>query len=100
MAKNSLLTKQTIRYYWRHARAHKGLLIAAIIVVPLANLCLFYLPQLVVSDMLQRASVGDFTPGALWDSFGSSLVLYAVLLMLGGIALWRLGVFLIWSLQM
>jgi ATP-binding cassette subfamily B protein len=100
MAKNSLLTKQTIRYYWRHARAHKGLLIGAIIVVPLANLCLYYLPQLVVSDMLQRASVGEFTPGALWDSFGSSLILYAALLMLGGIALWRLGVFLIWSLQM
>ncbi len=100
MDKKHPLTKETIRYFWRHAWQYKKYVIGLLATVPLANLTLQYLPSLIVSHILQRISNGHFTHGALWSSFGSSLMAYAIISFLGGVILWRVAIFFIWKLEM
>ncbi len=78
---------------------YKWWVIAILIVVPLAALTLFFLPPLVVAGVLQRVTSGNYIPGDVWGSFGRPILIYAGLSALGGIALWRLAVYLIWSLH-
>lgn len=89
----------TIRYIGRHIWQFKPWLFAALITVPLASLALNFLPPLVVANILERITAGDYVKGDLWGSFGPQILLYAGILALGGIALWRLAVFFIWSLH-
>lgn len=91
--------KETVRYFWHHIALHKGWFIATCMTVPLASLLLNYIPPLVVSGMLERASSGDYVHGDLWGSFGKPLVIYAIIIALGGIVLWRMAVYFIWSMH-
>jgi ATP-binding cassette subfamily B protein len=95
----SNLTKETLRYYWKHARKHPGYLVGLLLSVPSALLCLGFLPSLFVAQILQRISSGNFSHGNLWASFGPQLALYAGVIFLGGILLWRVAVFFGWSLE-
>jgi len=49
---------------------------------------------------LQRLSAGQFARHNVWGSFGPQLIWYSVLLVLGGVVLWRINVLLIWKLEM
>jgi ATP-binding cassette subfamily B protein len=99
MQSRKLPMKATVKYFWRHVVRHKWWAIGILVVVPLASLTLFYLPPLIVANLLQRVTAGDYIQGDLWGSFGVSIVGYIALSALGGIALWRLAVYLIWSLH-
>jgi ATP-binding cassette subfamily B protein len=95
----SNLTKETLRYYWKHARKHPGYLVGLALSVPSAVLCLGFLPSLFVAQILQRISSGNFSRGNLWASFGPQLALYTGVIFLGGILLWRVAVYFTWSLE-
>ncbi len=99
MKTKKIPVKATMRYFWRHMSRHKGWLIGILVTVVLANLTLFYIPPIIVANILERITTGDFTYGEVWGSFGPSIVAYVALTALGGIALWRLAVYLIWSLH-
>lgn len=89
----------TVRYFWRHATAHKGWLLGAAISAPLASLTLGFLPPLFIADILDRITKGDYVAGDVWGSFGVPILGYALVVILGGIVLWRVAVFFIWSLH-
>jgi ATP-binding cassette, subfamily B, bacterial len=98
MEKN-ILTKQTIRYYLRHALAHKKYLLGLSLSVPLATLTLTFIPPLIISHMLQRIAAGHFVHGHL-EPFIPILISYAILSILGGVVLWRVAVYFVWNLEM
>ena len=93
------LAKQTLRLYWQHAWSYKPFVIGIAIVVPITILVFNFLPPLILANMLARISEGDFTKHDLWGSFGSSLISYAAINILGAIVLWRLAIILIWKLE-
>jgi ATP-binding cassette subfamily B protein len=95
----SNLTKETLRYYWRHAKKYPGKLTGIAITVPLAVLLLGFIPSLIVSKILQRISAGNFTHGQLWASFGPELLAYAGAVLLSGVILWRIAVYFVWTLE-
>lgn len=90
---------RSARYFLRKAWQHKALLLGTLIAVPLASLLLYYIPPVIIADILDRLSSGDFTHGDLWGSFGRSLVWYAILTLFSGILLWRIAVFCLWRLE-
>ncbi len=96
----SVTARQIFGYYIRRAWRYKWFVIGLFIAVPGAELTLQYLPPLIVANILDRISRGDFVRGNVWASFGSSLVWYSVLTVIGGIVLWRVSIFLIWRLEM
>ncbi|HEX9153274.1 MAG TPA: ABC transporter ATP-binding protein [Candidatus Saccharimonadales bacterium] len=98
--KQKQLARQTLKMYWQHAWRHKGYVISLGFAMPLASLIFRFLPPLIVATILQRLSNGDFTKGDLWASFGPMLMLYAGLVILGGVILWRVIIILIWKLEM
>lgn len=100
MDSKPLLTKQTIRYFWRHAWQYKALVIGMFTSIPLATLTLNFLPPLFVSYILQHLSTGNFVHGNLWASFGTYLLWYSIISLLSGIVLWRIAVLFIWKLEM
>lgn len=92
--------KQTVQYFWGHMRKYPKYVVGLAIFVPLSVLVNGFLPALVAANVINRVSHGDFTSGDLWGSFGPSLLLYAALVFLGGIVLWRISIILIWKLEM
>src|SRR5690349_11828832 len=93
-------TGRSVRFFVHHAWRYKLFLIGTILAVPLASLTLYYIPPLIIASILKRIEAGDFVHGDLWGSFGSSLLLYAALTILGGVIMWRVAIFFIWKLEM
>jgi ATP-binding cassette subfamily B protein len=97
---NSIQAMRSVRYFLRKAWRYKGFMIGTIIAVPIASLVLYYIPPLIVADILDRINSGDFVKGDVWASFGWPLVWYAVLTLASGVLFWRIAVFCIWNLEM
>lgn len=89
----------TIRIYAEHAWRYKGFVIAIFAWMPVVLLLHQILPPIIVSNVLDRLSSGDFTSN-IWQSFGNDIILYASLILVGGTLVWRLFIFLIWKLEM
>jgi ATP-binding cassette subfamily B protein len=81
-------TRETTRLFWQTARRYPGHLFSVLLGVPVTVLVNGYLPPLIVADVLDRLSRHDYQPGRVWASFGSDLVWYAVLTLVGGFG-WR-----------
>lgn len=97
MKKQDNKSLDTIRYYWKHVWAYPKLFVGALVSLPLTLLVNNYLPPLIVADVINKLSSGNYADD-IWASFGSSLVLYAGLL-LGGILIWRLVDYCVWRLE-
>jgi ATP-binding cassette subfamily B protein len=52
-----------------------------------------------MANVLKRLSIGDYTTGDIWNSFGPELVAYGALMILGGVVMWRIVDILDWSLE-
>lgn len=100
MKRNQHTTKKTLSLYWHHAWTYKKYVLGLLCMLPVSILIFRFLPPLIVANILDRISAGDFTPGEVWDSFGTQILLYASLTMLGGIFLWRLAIYILWKLEM
>jgi ATP-binding cassette subfamily B protein len=87
-----------VRFYWRHAKRYKGLIAGLAIVLPLTILINRYLPSLILADVLSRLGQHNFVAGQIWQSFGTQIVSYAVLLLIG-IGAWRLVDVFVWRLE-
>jgi ATP-binding cassette, subfamily B, bacterial len=90
---------RTLRFHWRSAWRYPGLVVGALLSVPLTVLVDTVLPPLIVADVLNRLAAGDFQPGRLWASFGSDLVAYAVVVLLGNVVAWRVTDWFLWRLE-
>ena len=99
MKKSHNSNTETIKLFWGHARRYPKLAHALIAGVPLAQLIYQFLPPLILANVMGRLSSGDFAKDDLWGSFGTSLIWYAVLMILGGAIAWRIIVMLVWKLE-
>lgn len=89
----------TLKLYAKHAWHYKGFVVALFVWMPIVIILHQILPPFVVSNVLDRLSSGDFSDG-VWQSFGSSVALYAFLILFGGTLVWRFFIFLVWKLEM
>ncbi len=93
-------TRQILSLFWSHAWAHKPYVIGLMVVMPAVRLFHNALPPLIIAGVLDKISNHDFTSGDPWGSFGNDLLLYAALVILGGVIFWRVAILLIWKLEM
>ncbi len=98
MTKNSSYTKQTVRLYWQHAWRYPHFVIGIFTVLPLSILSEQYLSTLILANVLSRLAKGDFQAHHIWSSFGSSILLYAGLMLLGSVG-WRVVDAFNWRLE-
>jgi ATP-binding cassette, subfamily B, bacterial len=91
--------QKTLKIYWSAAWKYPKHVWGLIIMVPITLLFHQFLPPLIAANILDKLSTGDYVPNKLWESFGTELLLYAVITLFGGIVLWRVVVFIIWHLE-
>lgn len=87
-----------LNLYWKHAWRHPKLVVGALISLPTSVLVQDLLPPLVLAHVLGRLTRGDFVAGNVWESFGPTLVGFALLLTLGAIG-WRVVDAFMWRLE-
>lgn len=92
-------TRDTMRLFWGHAKKYPALTTGLLIGTPITSFVHNFVPPLILANVIDRLSRGDYTKGDLWGSFGSDLVWYAVLSIIGTVILWRIMVILIWKLE-
>ncbi|HEX5798412.1 MAG TPA: ABC transporter ATP-binding protein [Candidatus Saccharimonadales bacterium] len=92
-------TKQTLLIYWQHALKYKRYLIPLLIISPLTTAGLRLVPPLIAAEVIRRLGESDFIFGDFWTSFGTEIILYTIVAILGGTILARLDVYLIWKLE-
>ena len=88
-----------LRFYWRAASRYPGLVTGCLLATPLTVLVDTILPPLIVSDVLNRLSTGDYRRNQLWTSFSTDLITYAVVVFLGTIVTWRIVDYFLWQLE-
>ncbi|GAA5157437.1 ABC transporter ATP-binding protein [Pseudonocardia eucalypti] len=86
-------------FYWRAAWRYPRQVIGCLLSVPLTVAVNTLLPPLIVSDVLNRLSRGDFQSGEVWASFSGSLIAYLVVMFLGGMVTWRIVDYFVWRLE-
>jgi len=84
------LTKQTMRYYWRHARAYPKHIAGLALAIPFTVVVNNILPPIILADVLNKLSRHQFVAHDVWASFGPELILYLVIELAGGIIGWRI----------
>jgi ATP-binding cassette, subfamily B, bacterial len=88
-----------LRFHWRAAWRYPGLVVGCLLAAPLTVLASTILPPLIVSDVLNRLSTGDYQRNQLWTSFSADLIAYAVVVFLGWIVTWRIVDYFLWRLE-
>ena len=99
MPQKKTVTKRTVSLFWKHAWRYPKFVIGILIVTPLTILVYQVLPPMIVANVLNRLSKGNFEPHHIWDSFGPQLVAYGVMVFLGGVVMWRIVDALVWRLE-
>lgn len=92
-------TKEILKTYWQHAWRYRRYVIALVITVPTATILLRLVPPLIASKVLDDLSKGNYIHGDVWSSFGQEIVLYALVVFMGGVVTWRVVIYLIWKLE-
>jgi ATP-binding cassette subfamily B protein len=99
MSEKKNYTKLTVRLFWQHAWRYPHLVIGLLVSIPVTILIYQVLPPLILAKVLNRLSRGDFQPHHIWASFGTDLITYAVLVMFGGVIMWRIVDTFCWRLE-
>lgn len=89
----------TARFFWQHAWRYKPYVIGILTTTPLALFFHTFFSSLIIADILQRLSSGNFTPNDLVGSFGSSILLFVIIYLIGNVILYRILTFLMWQLD-
>lgn len=97
---NPSLIRATIREYWNHAWRYPWLTTGMLVFIPLAVVTYAIIPQLFISEILQKVTTRSFIPGDLWGSFGHELLWYVLFSFVGGLFVWRVAIIFLWSLEM
>jgi ATP-binding cassette subfamily B protein len=100
MAKpNAATTKQTIGLFWRGATRYPFLLWPLLILLPITVVVGDFVQPNITSQILGRLSTGHYDPANVWGSFGGLLIAFAAATIASGVFLWRVNIWLIWSLE-
>ena len=90
--------RKVFSYYWKHIRNYPRYVAGIALALPLTVLLNNYLPALILADVLSRLSQHDYQEHQIWSSFGSSLILF-LLILLAGMIMWRIIDFFTWRLE-
>lgn len=99
-SKSQSNVKQTISLFWNHATQYKRFLVPMIVLVPIVVIIGEFLEPIIISNVLQQISSGNYDVNNLWASFGSSLIYYAMAVIASGIIGWRLVIYCLWNLEL
>jgi len=92
-------TQKTVAFYWQVAWHYPRYVLGLLLTLPATVLIGNFLPPLILANVLNRLSRHDFQPHQVWASFGGSILLYAVLTLLGGVVSWRIVDIFVWKLE-
>ncbi len=93
---NSVTILKTYLKYVKKYPVRTGLLL---LVTPLANISFRMIPPLIAATVINKLSKGQYIKGDLWASFSNEIWLFALFTLLGGIVLWRVAIYLVWTLE-
>lgn len=93
------MSKSIPIFLWQQTWRYKWYALGIIIITPLAILFHTFLSSLVVSDILARLSSHSYSTDFL-ASFGTSIVLFIGIYLIGNVVLYRFLTFLVWQLDM
>lgn len=96
---NGSATRPVLRVYWDHAWRYPRYVLGLLFMVPVATVTFRLVPPLIAALILRRLAAGDYTAHDVWGSFGSDLLIYAAVTLLGGIVAWRIVIYLVWKLE-
>ncbi|CAN5161119.1 ABC transporter ATP-binding protein [soil metagenome] len=99
MTNNKPMTKQVAAFYIQHAWRYPRLVVGILLTIPVVVISNGFLPSLILAHVLNRLSNHDYTPHAVWSSFGPELAGYAALVLISGTLGWRLVDHLAWRLE-
>lgn len=88
----------TTRYYWSHASKHPLLITGTLLTLPAVVLTGRFLPPLIIANIFNRLTAGDYAQGEVWQGFGRDIIL-AALAYFGSGMLWRVVDFFAWRLE-
>ena len=91
-------TLKTVSLFWGHLWNYKLYVIGTLITLPLAVLCEQYLNAIVLANVINKLTHDQFTINQIWPVFGKSIILYAVLILIGTIG-WRIIDAFNWRLE-
>ncbi len=92
-------TKQTLKFYWHHAKQYPLWITVLIFSVPATVAAGSFIPPLIIANILNRLSMHAYNPADIAGSFGHDLVLYAILVLASGIIGWRIVDSAVWYLE-
>lgn len=94
------ISRLTIHLFVHHAFRYKRYAVTVLFTVLATVLVMDFFQPYIQAQILQKISEGTYDATNLWGSFGTELVMYAVAVVLTGIAGWRLNIWLLWNLEM
>jgi len=92
-------TTQTLKFYWRHASRYPLILAGLFLSIPATVAASTFIPPLIIADILNRLGSHSYNPNDLWGSFGTSLIVYAAVIIASGSIGWRVVDTLAWSME-
>ncbi len=92
-------TTQTLDFYWNTVWRYPRYVLGLMLAIPVTALVSNILPPLILASVLTRLAKHDYDAQNVWTSFGPSLVLYGILVILSGVVMWRLVDFVVWKLE-
>lgn len=99
-SKSKSNVKQTISLFWQHATQYKRFLVPMIVMIPITIVIGEFIEPIIIANVLQKISTGNYDINNLWASFGNSLVLYSLAVIASGIIGWRIIIYCNWNLQL
>jgi len=91
--------KQVFTFYWRQGIAYPMPLVGLLLALPITVFVTNFLPPLILADVLERLSQGDYFRGNPWQSFSREIILYVLVTMSGSIIFWRIVDAFVWTLE-
>lgn len=91
-------TRQIIGFYWRAVRRYPRYLIGLAIFLPLTILIGNFLAPLILANVLSRLSQHQFIEHDIWHSFGTAIILFAILELAGSL-IWRFIDYFVFMLE-
>ncbi len=88
-----------LKTYLKYVKRYYKLAIPLLIITPLASVTFRLIGPLIAANILSRLAKNDYIKGDLWGSFGNEIMLYGLVTILGGVILWRVATYLLWTME-
>lgn len=91
--------RSVLAFYWRAVRRYPRKVTGLAIALPITIFVNSFVPPLILANVLSRLSQHHYTGHGIWANFGTQLVLYALIELVGGVIAWRIVDYFVWTLE-